>query len=230
VGATAPYFHDGTVATLEELIDKNLDHMGMTTHLSAGERADLAAFLHVIEPAPAPDRAPAAGADEPVPWRPERTHALPPDERGRQRPLHASEPEDERIPRFTAEPWPETASPEPTKAEWRDAPAVLLSRSGGGCSAKRVREWMRVACGGNYLNFLGGTRAGLALSANPQLETVTSTLTFPVRRGDRRVVELGAGWKWMFAFAILSEQWLEGDPQPVVAVDSIYSSGTQVLP
>jgi hypothetical protein len=227
VGATAPYYHDGAVVTLEDLIDKNLDHMGMTTHLAAGERADLAAFLRTIEPPPAP--VPERG-DEPVPWHPERTRALPPDERGPQGRLRAPEPEDERLPRFAAEPWPESPSPEPSKASFRDAPTVRLSRSGGGCSAKRVREWLRIACDGNYLLFVGGTRAGLSLSANPQVEGVTSTMTFPVRRGDRRVVELGSGWKWMTPFAILSEQWLEGDPQPVVAVDSVYSPDIQVLP
>jgi hypothetical protein len=34
----------------------------------------------------------------------------------------------------------------------------------------------------------------------------------------------------MTPFAILSEQWLEGDPQPVVAVDSVYSPDIPVLP
>jgi DNA-binding beta-propeller fold protein YncE len=226
VGETAPYFHDGTVATLEELIEMNLDHMGMTTHLEAGERADLAAFLRTI----APESEPAAPAlAEPVPWRPERTPVLPPDQRGPQRPLAPPEPEDVRVPPFTAEPWSEVPSPEPSRAEWGDAPKVRLSRSGGGCSAKRVREWLRIACSGNFLLFVGGTRAGLTLSANPELD-VTPTMTFPVRRRDRRVVELGAGWKWMTPFAIFSEQWLEGDPQPVVAVDSVYSPDIEVLP
>jgi hypothetical protein len=226
VGATAPYFHDGAVSTVEELIEKNLDHMGMTTHLSAGERSDLAAFLRSIEPDPVPVT---AVEDEPVAWRPERTRALPPDERGTQRRLPSPEGDDDSLAPFTAEPWPEAPSPEPSRAEWRDAPKVRLSRPGGGCKAKRVREWLRVECSGNYLLFVGGTRAGLSLSANPELE-VTPTMIFPVRRGDRRVVELGGGWKWMTPFAILSEQWLDGDPQPVVAVDNVYSPDILVLP
>ncbi len=44
VGATAPYFHDGNAATLEDLVEHNLDRMGMTTQLSAQERRDLVAF------------------------------------------------------------------------------------------------------------------------------------------------------------------------------------------
>jgi cytochrome c553 len=45
VGGTAPYYHDGSFETLEDLIDKNLDRMGRTSHLTADERAALVAFL-----------------------------------------------------------------------------------------------------------------------------------------------------------------------------------------
>ncbi|MEZ4295540.1 MAG: hypothetical protein R3B70_11240 [Polyangiaceae bacterium] len=48
VGGTAPYFHDGTAATLEELIDKNRDRMGKTSHLSADDKKALAAFLRTL--------------------------------------------------------------------------------------------------------------------------------------------------------------------------------------
>jgi hypothetical protein len=92
-----------------------------------------------------------------------------------------------------------------------------------------VREWLRLECTGNHLAFAGGTRAGLSISANPTLE-VTPTIVFPLRRGDRRVIQLGEGWKWLTPFAVLSEQWLEGDPQPTVVVDAVYSAGIAVLP
>lgn len=46
--ATAPYFHDGRYATLEALLDDNLDRMGQTSHLAADDRAALLAFLRTL--------------------------------------------------------------------------------------------------------------------------------------------------------------------------------------
>jgi hypothetical protein len=226
VGATPPYFHDGGAATLEELVEKNLDHMGMTTHLSAAERLSLTAFLRTLEPALTPR---AVRPDEPAPWKPARTRALPPDQRGAP-PALKLEAADDQLPSLTAEPWPETPSPEPGKPDWAAAPVGRLSRSYVGCSARRVREWVQITCErGNHLLLLGGARTGLTLSANPELD-VKATVVFPVRRGDRRVVRLGSWWKWMTALAVLSEQWLPGDAQPVLAFDGIYSPGIAVLP
>lgn len=48
VGGTPPYFHDGTAATLEEVIEQNRDRMGKTDHLSPEDRAALAAFLRTL--------------------------------------------------------------------------------------------------------------------------------------------------------------------------------------
>ena len=45
VAGTAPYYHDGSASTLTELIDKNGNRMGNTSHLSADERAALVAYL-----------------------------------------------------------------------------------------------------------------------------------------------------------------------------------------
>jgi len=226
VGETAPYFHDGAAATLVDLVEQNLDHMGMTTQLSAEERRALVAFLRSIEP----ERAPAAARpDEPAPWTPAPTRALPPDERGPSRP-ETRPPSDDALPAFDAEPWPETASPEPARGDWAAAPTVRLSRSADDCTARRIREWVRVTCKrGNHLLLEGGTRAGLTISANPELD-VTPTVTFPVRRGDRRVIQLSAWWKWQTPLAVLSEQWLAGDARPLIAFDAVYSSGISVLP
>jgi mono/diheme cytochrome c family protein len=44
----APYFHDGSAPSLEELIEKNNDRMGKTNHLDAGDRAALVAFLRSL--------------------------------------------------------------------------------------------------------------------------------------------------------------------------------------
>jgi DNA-binding beta-propeller fold protein YncE len=45
---TAPYFHDGRYATLEALLDDNLDRMGQTSQLAADDRAALLAFLRTL--------------------------------------------------------------------------------------------------------------------------------------------------------------------------------------
>ena len=48
VGGTAPYYHDGSEATLEDLVEHNKDRMGHTSHLTAGERAQLVAYLKTL--------------------------------------------------------------------------------------------------------------------------------------------------------------------------------------
>jgi len=48
VGGTPPYFHDGAVKTLEELIDTNDDAMGHTSQLTREERAGLVAYLRTL--------------------------------------------------------------------------------------------------------------------------------------------------------------------------------------
>ena len=48
IGATAPYFHDGRYATLEQLLTDNLDRMGQTTQLSPDDLRVLAAFLRTL--------------------------------------------------------------------------------------------------------------------------------------------------------------------------------------
>jgi cytochrome c peroxidase len=48
VAGTAPYFHDGSVMTLADLIAKNNDRMGTTSQLSAAEKAALVAYLETL--------------------------------------------------------------------------------------------------------------------------------------------------------------------------------------
>ncbi|WP_437592778.1 hypothetical protein [Sorangium sp. So ce1000] len=48
VGGTAPYYHDGSARTLEELIEANQDRMGRTSHMSRSDKAALAAFLRTL--------------------------------------------------------------------------------------------------------------------------------------------------------------------------------------
>jgi len=48
VAGTAPYFHDGRYATLEALLDDNLDRMGQTSQLTPQDRGALLAFLRTL--------------------------------------------------------------------------------------------------------------------------------------------------------------------------------------
>ncbi|CAN5782359.1 hypothetical protein BH09MYX1_BH09MYX1_19370 [soil metagenome] len=48
VSHTAPYFHDGTAQTLDELIDGDDDRMGKTNQLDARERRALVAYLRTL--------------------------------------------------------------------------------------------------------------------------------------------------------------------------------------
>ncbi|MFO0592823.1 MAG: c-type cytochrome [Polyangiaceae bacterium] len=48
VHGTAPYYHDGSVWTLKDLIEKNKDRMGTTSQLSAEEKAALVAYLETL--------------------------------------------------------------------------------------------------------------------------------------------------------------------------------------
>lgn len=48
VGGTPPYYHDGSEATLEELVEHIQNRMGRTSHLSADERAALVAYLKTL--------------------------------------------------------------------------------------------------------------------------------------------------------------------------------------
>jgi len=48
VAGTAPYYHDGSFQTLEELVNDNQDRMGHTVHLSPEDRAALISFLRTL--------------------------------------------------------------------------------------------------------------------------------------------------------------------------------------
>ena len=48
VVGTPPYFHNGSVGSLDDLIDGNDDRMGKTNQLSAKDKAALIAFLKTL--------------------------------------------------------------------------------------------------------------------------------------------------------------------------------------
>ena len=54
LGGTAPYFHDGSAATLEDLVRSNRDRMGKTSQLGPDDQAALVAYLRSLEQSPNP--------------------------------------------------------------------------------------------------------------------------------------------------------------------------------
>jgi len=48
VGGTPPYYHDGSIQTLPQLIERNHDRMGKTSQLSTDDKAALAAYLETL--------------------------------------------------------------------------------------------------------------------------------------------------------------------------------------
>jgi hypothetical protein len=120
---------------------------------------------------------------------------------------------------------PETASEKPTKEEWEKAKTATEARvTQPGCDVKRVREWYRIACtSASWMGMIGGTREGVSFGCKKRQKDDTNcdvvSVEFPARRGDRRAFELFYWSKWGPApDAIVTEQFLEGDPGPMITV------------
>ncbi|WP_433927302.1 hypothetical protein AB3662_29825 [Sorangium cellulosum] len=130
-----------------------------------------------------------------------------------------------------APPAPER-TPRPAAAEWDAAEPVRLARdrSGAACKARMRREWLRIDCSARSLAMVrtlgasaGEAWFGLEQKGSDGLATGVSVV-FPVRLGDRRVIEIGSeSWEYrgQVGFStsfVISEQWLEGDAGPLVSV------------
>ncbi len=134
------------------------------------------------------------------------------------------------LPRFDAVPFAEEKTPAPTVEEWKPVgPVALTDKAPFGCNAYRLREWVRIRCSKlatSVLAQLGGSREGVSLFLDPAGNFVPpgGEVMFPVRRGDRRLIEWstfgesyeGAGTPEV-AFMI-SESWPPGDPAPTIVV------------
>ncbi|WP_437489757.1 hypothetical protein WME75_11325 [Sorangium sp. So ce1014] len=130
-----------------------------------------------------------------------------------------------------APPAPER-TPRPAAAEWDAAEPVRLARdrSGAACKARMRREWLRIDCTAPSLAAVRtlGASAGEAWFSLDQKngEELASgvSVAFPVRRGDRRVIEILAGtsaYRGQIGIStsfVISEQWLDGDAGPLVSV------------
>lgn len=117
----------------------------------------------------------------------------------------------------------------PTAKEWLAASPVRLSRTSqaaAGCVATRVREWLRVRCPVPTfaLSLLGGSNEGLAFWIGSSAEGQPGEVQFPLRRGDRRVIQFWTqekdreGGTVPAPSLVLQEQWVDGSPAPIVTV------------
>jgi hypothetical protein len=115
----------------------------------------------------------------------------------------------------------------PKAAEWAKASPVRLARVGpaaSGCIALRVREWLRIRCPIRTfaISLLGGSNEGVAFWIGPEAEQQPGEVQFPLRRGDRRVVELwtygkdAEGGFMPQPALVVQEHWVDGEAAPTV--------------
>lgn len=134
--------------------------------------------------------------------------------------------------------WPpdDTKTDRPSEADWETAAALALTRPHRTCTAKHLREWVRVECPREKtreepwlgVRVVGGDHVDVRV-ANPKTGEKYSrpiAVVFPARRGDRRVLELAGTDDIPFkSFTVyeslevtVSELWLEGEPAPTISV------------
>lgn len=131
---------------------------------------------------------------------------------------------------------PDARSDRPAEADWANAEPLALARPHRSCTAKRIREWARVQCKRDpkaeepYLGIrvVGGSHEDVRVSdpADGKKFARDVAVVFPVRKGDRRVIELvGAQpipWKSFTVYEklelVVSEEWLPSEPAPTITV------------
>jgi hypothetical protein len=121
------------------------------------------------------------------------------------------------LPSFEGPLVPETTSEAPSRRDWLAAPnADDVRITDPSCKAQRIREWYRVACRDEHVSVIAGKKTDLEIDrSNPE----GAAVIFPVRRGDTRLIAFAFFFKWgIVQDAILSVQWLDGDPRPLLTV------------
>jgi hypothetical protein len=144
------------------------------------------------------------------------------------------------LPSFADEPFPEKSTSFPKADEWASATPVVIDRARPAslfaahaadkspCTARRIREWVRIHCttmtGGALL--LGGNRDGLSIRFDKAAGG--TEVIIPVRKGDRREIEMldsetlsfkmFTAERAKFGF-VISEQWPAGDERPTIVAE-----------
>ncbi len=122
---------------------------------------------------------------------------------------------------------PTEKSPPPTATEWEGATEVALMRPlPPTCSAHLVREWLRIRCESTArgLTQISGPREGTSFYAHEQHwdhamgvhVAGRCEVLFPLRRGERRVLELVGHLYGITGTISVSAQWLDDQPGPWV--------------
>lgn len=140
---------------------------------------------------------------------------------------------------------PDGSSKKPTDAEWKDAAPLALRRPHRDCTAESLREWVRLTCHRPrswepYLGVrvIGGPHEDVSVIDPPKPKAAKRTggfeppdqhgvhVVFPVRRGDRRLIEISEmlplAWKsWQVEENLavtISALWLPDAAHPTVTV------------
>jgi hypothetical protein len=125
--------------------------------------------------------------------------------------------------------FPSEASEKPKKAEWSTAPMATDVRiTQPGCKVQRIREWYRFTCELKGAMLVTGSAKDVDFIVEKDVHgpdgfAKTTILTFPVRRGDKRLFQFYRWSKWAPGQpdATLSEQFLEGDEAPLITLEGL---------
>jgi hypothetical protein len=132
------------------------------------------------------------------------------------------------VPATDVDPIPAERSQRPAKGDWESAPLAAEARvTEPGCKVQRLREWYRIHCKHLFIQLVAGTREEVEFGGYKSVPDSFSHdevwAVFPARRGDRRLFQLYRWSKWAPGEpdAHGSEQWLEGDPLPLITVQGL---------
>lgn len=142
-----------------------------------------------------------------------------------------------RITATTIASFPDLRSDKPKPEEWAGAEPLTLTRAPSNCSATRVREWIRVACQAQMgadvfgVRVVGGAEDDVTMDDMKVIkksryeEQRGLTVTFPVRRGDQRIITLDVvtfQWKAYTpdedVYQVVQASWPEGQQGPTIVV------------
>jgi hypothetical protein len=189
VGGTAPYYHDGQVATLEELVATNGKSMGNTSWLVKEDRAALVAYLRTL------------GGISDAPIEPPRS----------------ARPADATV-RAVADRGEDTLEPRPSRESWATAPRVP-TRNGSRCWLQRQGSWVHFSCddwAATSMDQLAGDRKGVEVW---KTEAVPHAVFPIRRgdRSVWQAMAIEHLFRWgvdITAAAILEVVWLPDAPEP----------------
>jgi len=121
-------------------------------------------------------------------------------------------------------------APAATSKDWSRAVVLPLAHKDSRCEARRWGDYVRVGCTGVFANLieqLAGDPVGVSFGKEKTDKAYIDTqyVVFPLRRGDRRIIQLGSiegGWRspWtVTSSAMISAMWLDDEPGPEVVID-----------